>query len=209
MQWLTILLIGVAANVDNLGISVSYGLKTTRIPVASNLFIAVISMICAYISITAGEIISNFISLKTANLIGGLLIIFLGGKCIWESFFQAASTEPEVEAEKERVLVDSNFSRVISHPQLADLNDDKVITWKESILLGLALAMNCLAIGIGAGFTGTSPFLTTLSIGAFSFISIAIGERIGSKINNNNIAKYSNILSGILLIMIGAFEILF
>ncbi|NRD77795.1 sporulation membrane protein YtaF [Bacillus sp. BRMEA1] len=207
MHWLTILLIGVAANIDNLGISVSYGLKTTRIPAASNLFIAVISMICAYISITAGEVISNFISLKTANLIGGLLIIFLGGKCITEAYFSKASLESGTE-EAERVYADSNFSRVIAHPQLADLNQDKVITLKESILLGLALAMNCLAIGLGAGIAGIPPVLTTLSIGVFSYISIAIGAMIGSRISNNNIAKYSNILSGLLLVMIGVYEII-
>jgi putative sporulation protein YtaF len=207
MHWLTILLIGVASNIDNLGISVSYGLKTTRIPVASNLLIAVISMVCAYLSITAGEVISNFISLKTANLIGGFLIIFLGGKCIVESICQ--STSSETETETERVLADSNFSRVISNPQLADLNEDKVITWKESILLGLALAMNCIALGLGAGFTGISPILTTISIGVFSYISISLGAMIGSKISKNNIAKFSNILAGLLLVLIGVYEIIF
>jgi putative sporulation protein YtaF len=207
MHWLTILLIGVASNIDNLGISVSYGLKTTRIPVASNLLIAVISMVCAYLSITAGEVISNFISLKTANLIGGFLIIFLGGKCIVESICQSTSSETETEAE--RVLADSNFSRVISNPQLADLNEDKVITWKESILLGLALAMNCIALGLGAGFTGISPILTTISIGVFSYISISLGAMIGSKISKNNIAKFSNILAGLLLVLIGVYEIIF
>lgn len=80
MHWVTILLIGLAANIDNLAISVSYGLRSTRIPFTSNLLIALISMICAYISIATGDLISNFISLKTANVIGGLLIFFLAGR---------------------------------------------------------------------------------------------------------------------------------
>lgn len=205
MYWLTILLIGVASNIDNLGISVSYGLKTTRIPASSNLLIAVISMVCAYLSITAGEALSNFISLRTANLIGGFLIIFLGGKCIFESIFQ--STSSEIETKAERALADSNFSRVIANPQLADLNVDKIITWKESILLGLALAMNCITLGLGAGFTRISPVLTTISIGVFSYISISLGAMIGTKISKNNIAKYSNILAGLLLVLIGVYEI--
>jgi putative sporulation protein YtaF len=208
MHWLTILLIGVAANLDNLGISVSYGLKSTRIPFASNLVIAVISMICAYISITAGELISHFITLKIANIIGGCLIIFLGGKCIVESLFPKTSSEPGQKQDLEQLRVDSNYSKVIAHPDLADINEDKVITLKEAILLGLALAMNCLAMGLGAGFTGISPLLATISIGAFSLLSISFGIMIGTKITGNRIAKYSNIISGLLLIMIGIYEII-
>lgn len=200
MHWLTILLIGVAANLDNLGISVSYGLKSIRIPFVSNFVIATISMICAYIPITAGEFISQFISVTVANYIGGLLIIFLGGKCIVESFYPQTTEEV--------VRVDSTFTKVISQPELADTNDDQVISVKESILLGLALAMNCLAMGLGAGFTGASPLLTTLSIGVFSLLTISVGIGIGSKISDNRVGKYSNIIAGIMLILIGAYEIL-
>jgi putative sporulation protein YtaF len=200
MHWLTILLIGVAANIDNLGISVSYGLKQTRIPFVSNLLIAVISMVCAFLSITAGELISHFISLTMANLVGGLLIIFLGGKCIVEVFFPKNSVAP--------VRADSNFTKVMTDPVLADINEDKVITSKEACLLGLALAMNCLAIGLGAGITGVSPFLATLFIGLFSLISISVGVKIGHKIGNNRLGNYANIISGVLLIMIGIYEII-
>ena len=78
MQWLTILLIGIAANIDNLGISISYGLKSNRIPFLSNLLIAIISMICAFVSITAGSFLSNFFSQSIANFTGGSLIIGIG-----------------------------------------------------------------------------------------------------------------------------------
>lgn len=199
MHWLTILLIGVAANLDNLGISVSYGLKSTRIPFISNTAIAVISMIFAYLSITVGEYISGFISLTIANYIGGLIIIFLGGKCIVEAFQPKVSPKP--------VKADSNFN-VIKQPSLADVNEDKVISLKESILLGLALALNCLAMGLGAGITGVSPILTTISIGVFSVISISLGTKLGIKICDNRVGKYSNIVAGIILILIGVYEIM-
>ncbi|MEH7308877.1 manganese efflux pump [Neobacillus drentensis] len=84
MHLLSILLIGIAANLDNLGISVSYGLRSTRIPFVSNLIIAIVSMICAYLSIIAGKFISEFISIGIANLAGGLIIICIGIKCIAE-----------------------------------------------------------------------------------------------------------------------------
>ncbi|MFJ7726208.1 sporulation membrane protein YtaF [Neobacillus sp. NPDC097160] len=200
MHYLSILLIGIAANLDNLGISVSYGLRSTRIPFVSNLIIAIVSMICAYLSIIAGEFISQFISIGMANFAGGLIIICIGIKCIVDSF--------SVQESPREVKVDSNFSHVITHPDSADVNSDNVISVKESIFLGFALAINCLAMGLGAGITGVSTALTTLPIGLFSFLSIWSGIKLGSKICGMNIGKYSNIVAGILLILIGVYEMI-
>ncbi|WP_342043763.1 sporulation membrane protein YtaF [Bacillus sp. OTU2372] len=200
MHLLSVLLIGIASNLDNLGISVSYGLRSTRIPFISNLIIGIISMLCAYFSIIAGRLISAFISIQIANLVGGLIIICIGIKCILESLFEKNETG--------EVKIDSNYSQVITHPDLADVNDDQVISLKESIFLGFALAINCLAMGLGAGITGVSPALTTFSIGLFSVISIWCGLKLGNKICGKNIGKYSNIVAGFLLIMIGVYEMI-
>jgi putative sporulation protein YtaF len=203
MHWLTILFIGIAANLDNLGIGVSYSLKSTRIPFVSNLLIAVVSMVAAYLSITAGSLVSQFISLSIANFVGGFLLIFLGFKCIIESFKQ--------EKETATVAVHSNskMTKVMKEPDALDLNNDKVISWKESILLGLALAINCLALGLGAGITGVSPLFATISIGIFSILTIAGGTLVGSKLCDSGIGKYSNLAAGLMLVLIGIYEIIF
>jgi putative sporulation protein YtaF len=203
MHWFTVLFIGIAANLDNLGIGVSYSLKSTRIPFVSNLLIAVVSMVAAYISITAGTLISQYISLSIANYGGGFLLIILGLKCIIDCI--------KLEKEQSHVFVqsDSNFSKVIREPDRLDLNNDKVISWKESVLLGSALAINCLAIGFGAGITGVSPIFATFSVGIFSVLTIAIGSSVGSKLCGTRVGKYSNIVSGIILILIGIYEMVF
>jgi putative sporulation protein YtaF len=203
MHWFTVLFIGIAANLDNLGIGVSYSLKSTRIPLGSNLLIAIVSMAAAYLSIGAGTLISHFISVSIANFVGGFLLIILGLKCIFDCLKQ--------EKESSQVVVhsNSNFSKVIREPDSLDLNNDKVISWKESVLLGSALAINCLAIGLGAGITGVSPLYATVSVGLFSVLTIACGALVGSKLCGTKIGKYSNIVSGIILILIGIYEIVF
>jgi putative sporulation protein YtaF len=203
MHWFTILFIGIAANLDNLGIGVSYSLKSTRIPFVSNLLIALVSMVAAYLSITAGTLISQFISLSIANFVGSFLLIFLGLKCIIESLKQ------EKEEAAVAVHSNSNLTKVMKEPDALDLNNDKVISWKESILLGLALAINCLALGLGAGITGVSPLFATISIGFFSVLTIAVGSLVGSKLSGSRIGKYSNFAAGLLLILIGIYEIMF
>ncbi|MEK5438222.1 MULTISPECIES: hypothetical protein [Paenibacillus] len=45
MHWLSIIIIGLASNLDNLGIGVSFGARSTRITPFSNLIIAVLSIL--------------------------------------------------------------------------------------------------------------------------------------------------------------------
>lgn len=202
MHWFTILLIGIAANLDNLGIGVSYSLRQTRIPFISNILIAMVSMVFAYLSIATGHLISHYISLTVANFIGGLLIVFLGAKCITDGL------KKEIKESQQAIQMDANFSKMVHDPVSLDLNNDQVISSKESIFLGFALAINCVGIGLGAGITGVSSVFATISIGIFSVFSISCGALIGFKMVGTKIGKYSNMAAGLLLIFIGLYEMI-
>lgn len=194
MQWVSILLIGIAANIDNLAISVSYGLKLKRIPFLYNFIISLISIVFAFFSISAGSFLSNYFSQSMANFTGGILITALG---IWfiaplPIFMKNKSIQPED-----------------TSPVLLSLDQSMKITLKESSFLGFLLALNCLTIGFGAGITGFSPFFTSISIGVFSLISISLGNKVGNKIGNTLFGKYSTNIGGLLLIIIGIYEMFF
>lgn len=178
MFLMTIIVIGIAANIDNLGISMAYGLRANRIPFIYNLIISMISACCAYLAIIAGNVLSDFLTLTTSNFIGGSLLIGLG---IWVVMKPSDCSE--------------GTKNMVS------------IQWKESILLGFILALNCLSIGFSAGITGVPPLSTSISVGFFSFISIAIGVRLGHKIGMTWFGKQAERIGGILLILIGIVEI--
>lgn len=194
MQWLTILLIGIAANIDNLVISVSYGLKLNRIPLLYNFIISLTSIVFAFISITAGSYLSNYFSQSIANFTGGSLIIVLG---IW--FIVPTFVFVKNESSQTKDTQTTSFG----------LDKPKTITIKESFFLGFILALNCLTIGFGAGIIGVSPSFTSISIGVFSLISIYLGIKVGNKIGNTFFGKYSSGIAGILLIIIGVYELFF
>ena len=67
-------------NIHNLAISVSYGLKLKRIPFLYNFVISLISIVFAFVSISAGSFLSHYFSQSIANFTGGFLITALG---IW------------------------------------------------------------------------------------------------------------------------------
>jgi len=149
-------------------------------------------MISAFIAIVVGSFLSYYLTLSIANFAGGFLIFCLGVR-----FFISSPTP---------IKSGSICEDVTWLHALSDLDKAKEITWKESILLGLVLAVNCFTIGFGAGITGVSPLPTAISIGIFSIISISVGVKLGYKIGSTLFGKYANHIAGLLLIIIGLYE---
>ncbi len=188
MHWITIILIGIAANLDNLGIGLAYGVKQVKIPILSNAVIAIMSMIVTYVAVTAGSTVVEYISPHTANLLGSLLLCVIG---LW-------------------TLMSNNLSnqRIARNPELFDEDKNLVISTREAMALGFVLSANCLAGGIAIGANGISAVWTVISIGGiFLYHSWGGGSRCGSLLGKTFIGRHSTAISGWLLIMIGIFEI--
>jgi putative Mn2+ efflux pump MntP len=185
MHWISIIFFGLASNIDNLGIGVSFGTRSIRISILTNLFIAILGMAAAYLSITMGQLLSGYMSQQHTDLIGGIVIMALG---IW-------SIRPK------------GVTTVVTSPLPAPSDPSNVISWKETISLGLALSLNCIATGFGAGVSGVSPIMTAISVGVFSLVTVAIGVRIGHQIARTWLGRYSNVIGGLMLIAIGLYEI--
>lgn len=188
MHWITIILIGIAANLDNLGISLAYGIKQTKIPILSNLTIAIISMVATYIAVVTGSIIIGYIPTVHANFWGSSLLCVIGLY----------------------TLLSSRFSKKDSSQKTGKFDKDgnNIISTREAIMLGFILSLNCLAGGIGIGANGISAIWTVISIGFFSVLTVGIGSRFGLLLNKTFIGNYSITISGWLLIFIGIYEML-
>jgi len=188
MHWVTIIIVGLAANLDNLGIGLAYGVKETKIPILSNIIIAFISMTITYFAVIAGGTLSEYISPNLANFLGSFLLCVIG---LW-TLFSKRLNNPEP----------------FNKPELLDWDANHVISWREAIYLGLILSLNCLASGLGIGANGISAIWTVISIGFFSLVTIGIGSHFGYFLNKTFIGKYSTSISGWLLIIIGLYEML-
>jgi len=187
MHWFTIILIGIAANLDNLGIGLAYGVKRVKIPVLSNAVIAIISMIVTYVAVTAGSTVIEYISPHTANLLGSLLLCAIGGYTLFSNRLSKQG--------------------IAKNPEVFDEDKNYIISMREAMTLGFVLSANCLAGGIAIGANGISAIWTVLSIGTFSFITVGLGIHFGALLSKTFIGMYSTAISGWLLILIGVVEI--
>ncbi len=201
MSFLSILLFVVAASLDILVVSLAYGLKDIKINFSSTLVIAFISALGTFISMILGKFLVDLIPVKLGDIIGGLVLLVLGFYSIYSYF-------------KEKKILTSHNSEnnssptfILENPEVADKDKSGNIDFKESLALSLALALNNFGLGIGASISGLNIAFTTISTFIISLIFISLGFYLSKTIKSKNISKNSNLIAGIIIIILSLFII--
>lgn len=201
MSFLSILLFVIAASLDILVVSLAYGLKDIKINFSSTLVIASISALGTFISMILGQFLVNLIPVKLGDIIGGLVLLALGFYSIYSYF-------------KEKKILTSHNSEnnssptfILENPEVADKDKSGNIDFKESLALSLALALNNFGLGIGASISGLNIAFTTISTFIISLIFISLGFYLSKTIKSKNISKNSNLIAGIIIIILSLFII--
>lgn len=188
MHLLSTILFAVSANLDCFSIAIAYGIKKSKIPLYYNIFIALVASIGTYISMELGHLITDYISLDITEHIGSSIITIIG---IYVSIGYFRNKKKDTNNDIE-VSVSS---------------DSKPISFKETLLLSLALTLNNLALGISASISGVPVLGATLFTFVCSFSFIEIGQRLGNSYLSNILGKYAPLFTGILLIFLGSYEL--
>lgn len=201
MSFLSILLFVIAASLDILVVSLAYGLKDIKINFSSTLVIASISALGTFISMILGKFFVDLIPVKLGDIIGGLVLLALGFYSIYSYF-------------KEKKILTSHNSEnnssptfILENPEVADKDKSGNIDFKESLALSLALALNNFGLGIGASISGLNITFTTISTFIISLIFISLGFYLSKTIKSKNISKNSNLIAGIIIIILSLFII--
>lgn len=209
MHIISALLLGLAANLDNFGVGVSYGVQKIRIPFLSNFLIALLSGIVTFISVLAGHLLSQYI--MVANMLGALMIVAIG---FWVAVHKSTSDNnlpaavPAMKTYSVAVKPLSCIIQITKNPSFADLDANGFISSKEAMALGLTLSFNCIATGVGAGLTGLDPLPLSISVFLFSIVTISSGYWTGWKTASNRLERWSQAFAGVLLILIGIYELI-
>ncbi|WEV07876.1 sporulation membrane protein YtaF [Clostridium perfringens B] len=201
VSFLSILLFVIAASLDILVVSLSYGLKDIKINFSSTLVIASISALGTFISMILGKFLVDLIPVKLGDIIGGLVLLALGFYSIYSYF-------------KEKKILTSHNSEnnssptfILENPEVVDKDKSGNIDFKESLALSLALALNNFGLGIGASISGLNIAFTTISTFIISLIFISLGFYLSKTIKSKNISKNSNLIAGIIIIILSLFII--
>ena len=187
---LSAVLIAAVSNVDNLAVGVALGLRGTRIAAIPNLIIAAITMAGTAAAMFAGQALSSLIEPSTAAALGAVIIITVGaGSLLTALFGGRAPRHPR------RILLSVAIQR--------GGGGEKPISYREALVLGLALSLNNMGSGVGAGVAGISPLATTLFAGAFSLLSTGGGSSVAQYLRGSLLGDRAPLASGLALLAVG------
>ncbi|QNU68714.1 manganese efflux pump [Ruminiclostridium herbifermentans] len=188
-----------------MAIGLAYGAKKISVPPKSNLAIALFSGFATLISSSFGNLLTNYIPNYLGTVIGGSIVSIMGIYTIISYLHTRIKTKKIQESNY--VYID-NIRAVMNDPSVADKDYSGDISLKESILLGIALALNCLGTGFGAGIAGVNILILTAVVTVFSLFTISLGAIIGKRYANQLLGDKATLLSGIILLLVGLYQII-
>ena len=141
---LEILLLVTAVSADSFAVSLAYGINRVKIPFSSLLVLSAISSGTLACSLFAGSLVIGLVSPFVTKIAGFTILSVLG---IIKLFDRSCD----------------------SHADKANRDKDNLLSPQEAASLGVALSLDSIAAGLGAGFS--FPCMAAAIIGAF-FVSI-------------------------------------
>jgi putative Mn2+ efflux pump MntP len=181
MLWLSAILVAVVSNLDNLSVGVALGMRARPVALAANAIIAAVTMAATAAAMTSGRAIARLLPSAIASDVGAAIIITLG-------------------------VLTLVTSRRAPHPPAVAEGDGRAgtVSWREALVLGVALSLNNIGSGVGAGIAGVPPLATTLLAGLFSLLSVGGGSRLGWSVGRVLFADRARVVAGALLVGLGA-----
>ncbi len=207
MHLFSAILFAFSANMDNIPLGIAYGIRGIKINPLKNLLIAFITSTGTLISMSLGEVITLFISEAIAAIIGSSLLMAIGLWFIFRFFSKRrkglaqeqgvphtewAQTEAETEAEAEAQAAVSQVATSI--------------TTRQSMGLALVLMVNNMGFGISANIAGLPILLTSVCTFLCSMFLLLAGVTIGLRLASDRLGIYSELISGILITILGFYE---
>lgn len=176
-----ILLLSVALSLDAFAVAFAHGLQKTRISLVSKLIICVCSILYFGLSVWLGKWIAGFFSPLVSSLIG---IVLMAAICVYMLCSQLLPKKKKPERPA-KTLVDITIKslhlsiRVIRNPMECDLDGSHSISSGEALLLGTAVSIDSVNIGLGFALMGGMPVWAPLAVGLCQFLFVWIGNGLG------------------------------
>ncbi len=199
---LTIILLALSVSIDSFGIGITYGLRKTSLSTPAKFILFFVSLLFVGISVAFGYFLISILPANVIKIISVILLVFMGFLIIYE----AMNTNEKKEYKSHKIFLKSLgiTIQIIRNPISSDLNNSKIIEKNEALYLAFALSLDSICVGITSSSFGMYSLLFPILVPLFQFIFLNAGIVLGKRlVSYNTSLKKWNILSGVLLIVIG------
>ncbi len=190
-----------ALSMDAFVSSFAYGTNKIKIPFKS---VAVIAIVCSSFlaaSIFLASFLNSFISEEITRILAFSILFLLGLAKFFDSTIKLyIKRHNQLNKELKFSVFNLQFMlNVYANPEQADINASKTLSPKEAVYLAIALSVDGLAVGFGAGLVAVNHLLVILFAFVADTIALTLGCRVGNKVVEKTVLNLSW-LSGIVLI---------
>lgn len=213
---LAVVLFAIAISVDGFLVGIAQGMRGIKVPLSTLVVINTVSAVIVFLSLSSGRYVACWLSPGAAKLIGSGILIAMGAlmlKPLSQSGRQSAGDSARVNIAKSETVTSKitgtlvMIPKFLAEPATADLDSSGTLTLDEGFLLGLALAIDALSIGFGAGMAGISSALTPVVAGVTQGIFVSFGLALGSRMRKTVPVHILEKAPGGILILLGAMRL--
>ncbi|HUC96588.1 MAG TPA: manganese efflux pump [Candidatus Saccharimonadales bacterium] len=172
---ITLFIVSMSVGLGNFAASVAIGLSGVNksLRIKIAIIFGLFETLMPIVGLVIGHQLANLIGDKS-SIIGGILLILTGLYIVKEALFKTDEAEVKVAA--------GNM--------------------KNLLIAGLALSIDNLIVGFGLGAYHVSLIVAAVMIGVTSITLSLIGLELGKHLSSK-VEEYSELLSGLILILIG------
>ncbi len=211
----SILLIAISLSLDAFGAGITYGMRKIKIPLASKLIICFMSVLYSGIALIAGKAAHRILPPAAASISGAVILAAMGAYIILQTFLKREEGVKEKTCTEKRKLLEIAVKslgitiQVIRNPDKGDIDSSGVIDMREALLLGFALSVDAIGVGIGSALAGISSLFIPFAAGIFQLLFLQGGTRLGKRLGESSRVnkKVLSVVPGVLLITMALIRI--
>jgi len=204
MIFLSPFLLSISSNLNTLRFSLSYGIKKIHLTKSMTLLLAIITSMGTFISMYFGKLILHLFQQSLGNIFGAILLSFIGVYFIVEYIrLETKHAGYDTSYYFESSL---KYENILENTNAIDSYKSNRIDIKDCLNLSLALIQNNLFTGFAASMTGINISISVFFNFIITIISVYLGYLNPDIYISKWFNKYSNLVSGIILIILGIYE---
>ncbi|AOY75031.1 sporulation membrane protein YtaF [Clostridium formicaceticum] len=202
------LLIAVAISMDSLSVGVAYGIKNIKVPLRSLIILDFISVTLLSFGFFAGNLLTKLVPTVVTEFIGASILVAIGLWFIAQSWLNYKYPKEKVPQLTSIAVISINSLgiaiNILRDPSKADLDISGIIDTKEAVLLGIALAIDSLAIGIAVSLSSVFIILfTLLLVAVMNLVFLLSGMFIGRNYIASHLKEKTAFIPGLILLLLG------
>lgn len=211
---MSLVLLALAVSLDSLMAGLLYGLRGLRLPWEAAAIVSLATGLLLAASMGAGGMVANWLPPALAHRVGAAILALTG---VWITF-QTVRSRPGAEpAARDRAPLHRVWRlrlgsvgivvEILREPAAADLDRSGHINPQEALLLGVALALDSTAAGLGAAMTGFSPLGLPVAAACATFALLTAGSRLARRLPLRLHGRWAA-LHGVVLALVGLYRML-